>query len=1584
MIQFNKTIFQFTKRLALVVILMSVSIVAFGSHNTKHTSTVGVTSNPSGAGTVYIRTAWDENYNNQVSATQSCINVLFGYVDATDTHTYYMQANSTPTSDALKAQYTFLADTKYKWDQWSDGLSYSSLNLEPAEGYVIEEKEWGNLTQINRTLTATWLLPSFSNEEDIKETILCQNPLAETETKNITVSLKNESYNKSTGHADFFFNWTENISNPSMGTLSSTPADAKYKDAITIPVSYEPTGIHNEQGTIYCIQGASKYIGSNEKPTFKTCSITIIENYMPLFEMQTTAGKETQTNDQISIPLTNLNAAAQAAQEWDFDLSNTTNFVFDGTPSKDNIVVNFINTEEVEENTVYTTILTVKCTYKDKRKDAEGNDAPTPGLECEKQCVITITLTPSGTSILAFTPGDDIVFNAVYPAGDSKTLNIQKAKVSNIEVVWDGNITNDGALTFERNDLSVLVKLNENTVPGEYTKKLKVSAQSTIAGQMVEPDYVNVTATVSLAPIELRAFPGDGCAYLEWDEVPGATGYKIDYTGNGQSKETILSKDVFEVTIDGLANKNKYCFTVTALYAPNTNYNSVSEEVCIEPQNLVTEITKGLSPKTGIFTGTEHTGDSHPLDGTFPYMTKRNIDVSAAFGDEGPLFDKLVIFGLTTNTNNTVKNGYHDLTNIAEAITPCYIYKKEGDKYVLSHKDNGEWMFVPDMNTPDKHEYYDIEGDAVYFTGYCPSASTGNTWDDNGGVINAGSLGKAKTVYLDNLQLYARDHAITIEYTKDSDVSSFFSEGANIFLKGSGAAIAVYGEGNIHISGMNILRGADGRTLRINNKYYKGTFEQESSPIQCYKSDLLKIDDIWKTEARTNGSLSLMNNNATNSLLIDLGIACNLNFEGGQIFFENKENTLIAGGIYQSVNSNQYGNKTIFGAKGQLRGNESSDMADIDYKVSFKDGTYDADMPLTCPLGFTVDGGSYVCDFMYNKDPRAEDFEAKNTDHLPENSQGKILYKVSANITSEVGNIENGLVKFSTTGFGRLMDNIFPKANYKVEVDGRPLYASLKGYYASSNSYGHNSLSAPTGTVYLYLPQDVEAQLSGWAICKPTYTQTMNGETEVKEGNVTEALFSTPAGEPVPAEDLIATTKLLYATIDGITENVLESTGDIEITSYDHHVVNKPDYIITDKVYMLLPVVAGQWKMIVPPFDVHNVYVIESCSEEYLKEKYGTDQRYGGKKIIGADKIAAARNEQAMSTAALLAEWSNQKEGYNEDFFEGTTDSYGSFVTEWINNNKDSQPLIKQVYHYTGDNGVYPTGMKWWDANYYLYKTPTKVWTATSELDGNDELVTFGTDWDYVRVQSKPHGNAVIMQRGEVYTMQFPATVGTTYDDWNYWTGKYILLEGFGPQTIYGADKDVKPAMNLDPYQAIVTGNASFATTTVSSDILFHLKEDEATKVWDFTRTEVEEGATSTTPSHKLRPMEGFLFANVDSEPIISTNEQGQIIQTQKIAKVIKMETGEVMYEVKTEILDDNNSGLGSGVPTIMGDLTLMVVPTPEGLTITPIKEQHVMLFDANGKMIFSKHLSAEENVTLPTGVYVVRGEYEQVKAIKK
>ena len=101
-------------------------------------------------------------------------------------------------------------------------------------------------------------------------------------------------------------------------------------------------------------------------------------------------------------------------------------------------------------------------------------------------------------------------------------------------------------------------------------------------------------------------------------------------------------------------------------------------------------------------------------------------------------------------------------------------------------------------------------------------------------------------------------------------------------------------------------------------------------------------------------------------------------------------------------------------------------------------------------------------------------------------------------------------------------------------------------------------------------------------------------------------------------------------------------------------------------------------------------------------------------------------------------------------------------------------------------------------------------------------------------------------------------------------------------------------------------------------------------------------------------------------------------------ARTINYQTGEVTYETIEGEDDNNDPGIGTGIPTIMGDVSLLVVPTEEGLTIIPRTAQRVMLFAADGKMLFNEHLSAEEHINVPTGVYIVRGEYEQVKAIKK
>jgi hypothetical protein len=45
---------------------------------------------------------------------------------------------------------------------------------------------------------------------------------------------------------------------------------------------------------------------------------------------------------------------------------------------------------------------------------------------------------------------------------------------------------------------------------------------------------------------------------------------------------------------------------------------------------------------------------------------------------------------------------------------------------------------------------------------------------------------------------------------------------------------------------------------------------------------------------------------------------------------------------------------------------------------------------------------------------------------------------------------------------------------------------------------------------------------------------------------------------------------------------------------------NDSNYTIQKKVYMLMPIEAAKWTLITPPFDVANVYIIESYPEAQL------------------------------------------------------------------------------------------------------------------------------------------------------------------------------------------------------------------------------------------------------------------------------------------------------------------------------------------------------------------------------------------------
>jgi hypothetical protein len=490
------------------------------------------------------------------------------------------------------------------------------------------------------------------------------------------------------------------------------------------------------------------------------------------------------------------------------------------------------------------------------------------------------------------------------------------------------------------------------------------------------------------------------------------------------------------------------------------------------------------------------------------------------------------------------------------------------------------------------------------------------------------------------------------------------------------------------------------------------------------------------------------------------------------------------------------------------------------------------------------------------------------------------------------------------------------------------------------------------------------------------------GMQEVSAGGTTEVVPTTKV--PGAKSSLKLTNRLLYTKIDETTKNVikdLDLSGKDATVTLGHHITNSDEYTINDKVYMLLPVVAGQWNMFVAPFDVHNVYAIEAYPESLLKKVYGEEKRAGTGRYYITD-IDGARNAQAKRLFDLLVYWMSVKD-LDVDFF-GVAGGYGNFVETWMNYeaaNKemkggvevdgDYTPTIEQLYHFTGTTGTYPNAMKWYEANYYLYQS-SGLWEFNAEIGAVE------TDWIEVTEQSVPRSTGTpntIMHKGGFYSLQFPSNYS---NGWDYWTGKYILLEGYGPQTIDGSSviNNVLPTIVNTPDNAVqLYGNASFANSqSFQHENLYHTALNDK-GVLDFVR--------KTDEKAFFAPMDGFAIGDLDGAIETITTEAGQIMQQQRKAKSINMQTGEVVYEQSTTILDDN-PGVATDLPTIMGDVALIVMPTETGLVMVPKYPQQVMIYDVEGKLIFNQYVVEEQAVALPSSMYIVRGEQDKIKVVKK
>ena len=1035
----------------------------------------------------------------------------------------------------------------------------------------------------------------------------------------------------------------------------------------------------------------------------------------------------------------------------------------------------------------------------------------------------------------------------------------------------------------------------------------------------------------------------------------------------------------------------EYDYVVTSENSSKPTTNTM--HAVFRPINTVTTITADNVATINLYTGTEIFQEGHATYGKSPYRKKTRLDLRPTFAPDGtPLFDKLYVFGMTISGTPLTVSGVvgHNITAASNAIgsnaiTPCYIYTNNGSGgYDLTQT-------ILNMNVANK-PIQDISGaTSIYLTGYCPYASTGggNNQDENGVIAFTGGAGVNTHVYVDDLQLYARYKSQNGNVSKP-DTVLFSGLKTEFYCSGTSTAFSFKGtseeENNpykpiIHMRDSNRLTGTTGSAIKVEIEFLGMSMVQVAgqynSPIGILNNDNgkayteLSIDDVWPasmvdnaaSEVRTNGYLDIRGGSGAPSIDLydDKG---KVNFNGGRYYLKNSRPTgsnnylcTFAVGYRKYVKEVAGIEATMFGlgtdqSGGEVNFNDGSFYVDtLTNEEWTKYGTYyHHKYALKCPASSTINGGTFYCEPFASTDS-----ENKGASPLNRYGDGLVLDTVA---------VESLLEPYHTAVIN------FPNDKEVQDEYAATYPATLGEYYTTKGTtYGINSLNPYQGTqapdsVILMLPvQYTDKKLQNdmvnipWALCVP---EVVAGATIEMGGNI-------KVSDREENNTIYQTNYILYGTLDEYIDGI---SGEYQTPVYDglpqasvefpggwsSDVENTEPYTIQQEQYMLMSIKADEWFLFAPPFDISEVYVVETYKED--------------------DLAAMAKSTSWQDAIDLQA-------AANMDFFYalcynigylGAPNGLDAIYYDWsvtLAKNNNAKGKIK-LNHFTGSN---------YTANYYLQHS-SGVWEWNPQAKWNEERNEwegrFVTDWQYLpAIDSEgadeyykvTHGDteySVVMKQGEIYSLNFPYMYngyrekgdGNGNNNWDYWTGKYILFVGKGPQTIEGKNhhNTIQESMTAPSGYAEIRANSTFASMEVSDMGEYYLDNQRFTP------------NTSGDPI-PVDATQGFVLLNKPS----------QSSMPQRI-KSIDMMSGDVTFEQD----ENGNQNTTTSTPTIASGKSLLVYTMDSGIGIVPVEAQQVAIYNAEGRLIMSKYLTDEIQISLPSGMYLVRGEKQQTKAMVK
>ena len=960
-----------------------------------------------------------------------------------------------------------------------------------------------------------------------------------------------------------------------------------------------------------------------------------------------------------------------------------------------------------------------------------------------------------------------------------------------------------------------------------------------------------------------------------------------------------------------------------------------------------------------------------------PTKTKLNFaDAATTTDDEGHTY-----YSIKPATGRTEMSIY--VTGFCPYATTGYTKYDEGVWYIQGNAGQHVHLYLEDCHIYSRNKTEDGNN----FVGRQGSAFTEGYVRGSGGVFVFECLTKSENI------AEAEAFHVSIHTRGDNVLKSNYGSFFN--LMGDLRAFQVSSPIQVHLA---------------SDKYVN------SSKVTLNFDDVWQVANTTKEELdyiRTNGFLSLQKQ-VNNAPSIDLGNEhTTVNFRGGRIELQN---AAIVSTNYKTTLaiSHRSGTMGAVGLNLHLAYGMGTDATGG--TVKFYDGTtsvismtvpeeyrgyylMDTDETgaetattscLRCPKQTYVYGGSHG---MLRACRSVTSRGGAPTDGPDGKALGKYEYTL---ITPEEGTRD----EIKDNGLAIIRN--FPNTGLKAYYENAPGYLN--------ETYGLQSVAPIENKLYFWIPENYgydvtperDATLTTWRTCMTEISASYAGKTagiggdlEIESDEVVKYLLYCQIDKNI--HDVISKTERRTVTewvdededgeIDPGEEKSVEKdvhvyeamvkdpTGQLgddyfsirptEVGSeLQNAVTNNSSYEVTDRVYYITTATADTWMNFTAPFDVENIYVMETYDEAKIVEYFANVDPGDESKYSMTAKFQAEHNADFAAFFAMAMALGSDKpfEHIYNQYIEWAMlqDQYTGSVENYTT--RGMTPLV----HYDGTN--FPT------SHFYLYENKTTADWETQDVS------TFQTQWEIVPEKS----NRKLLEKGNTYSMLFPYALGVDMQSernfWDYWTGKFLIFEStLGSQTapheIDGSDEALQElSASVEENHAKLSGNKSLAQfNTEREDVyLYNIPRRGREQYVQNEKEDVYDESTNADLQvfPTIEPTTTFLIVN------LSDDGSGQnLAPARRITR-----TGQIIYDTTGE---GNGTITGGNIPTVGGGNDLFITKTTIGINIAVAAPQQVRVISSTGAVLYSGMVQTSVDVAIPTtGVYVVTGENEAQKIL--